>query len=123
MSTTTRGENLAAEQRAVDHAYDCYTARLAEMSGTSAATASASGKDGIANRIEAEARAASYGGLGDEALVFARVDALEEPGTEPRPWYVGRRVVWDASNEPVVLQWTSPWRGSGWTPGPRAPVR
>ncbi|MFF4385395.1 HelD family protein [Streptomyces sp. NPDC001552] len=108
MSTTTRGENLAAEQRAVDHAYDCYTARLAEMSGTSAATASASGKDGIANRIEAEARAASYGGLGDEALVFARVDAPEEPGTEPRPWYVGRRVVWDASNEPVVLQWTSP---------------
>ncbi|MFB6562499.1 HelD family protein [Streptomyces sp. NPDC056400] len=108
MSTTTRGEDLAVEQRAVDHAYDCYTARLAEMSGTSAATASASGKDGIANRIEAEARAASYGGLGDEALVFARVDAPEEPGTDPRPWYVGRRVVWDASNEPVVLQWTSP---------------
>ncbi|MER6250844.1 AAA family ATPase [Streptomyces sp. NPDC001584] len=108
MSTTTRGEGLAVEQRAVDHAYDCYTARLAEMSGTSAATASASGKDGIANRIEAEARAASYGGLGDEALVFARVDAPERPGTAPRPWYVGRRVVWDASNEPVVLQWTSP---------------
>ncbi|MGZ9931482.1 HelD family protein [Streptomyces sp. NC-S4] len=108
MSTTTRSEDLAVEQRAVDHAYDCYTARLAEMSGTSAATASASGKDGIANRIDAEARAASYGGLGDEALVFARVDAPEEPGEEPRPWYVGRRVVWDASNEPVVLQWTSP---------------
>ncbi|WKD34214.1 ATP-binding domain-containing protein [Streptomyces xanthophaeus] len=108
MSTTTRGEDLAVEQRAVDHAYDCYTARLAEMSGTSAATASASGKDGIANRIEAEARAASYGGLGDEALVFARIDAPEQPGTAPRPWYVGRRVVWDASNEPVVLQWTSP---------------
>ncbi|MFF4449338.1 HelD family protein [Streptomyces sp. NPDC001502] len=108
MSTTTRGEGLAVEQRAVDHAYDCYTARLAEMSGTSAATASASGKDGIANRIEAEARAASYGGLGDEALVFARVDAPERPGTASRPWYVGRRVVWDASNEPVVLQWTSP---------------
>ncbi|MFD7787355.1 ATP-dependent DNA helicase [Streptomyces nojiriensis] len=108
MSTTTRSEDLAVEQRAVDHAYDCYTARLAEMSGTSAATASASGKDGIANRIDAEARAASYGGLGDEALVFARVDAPEEPGREPRPWYVGRRVVWDASNEPVVLQWTSP---------------
>ncbi|MEY2226769.1 ATP-binding domain-containing protein [Streptomyces sp. BF23-19] len=108
MSTTTRDEDLAVEQRAVDHAYDCYTARLAEMSGTSAATASASGKDGIANRLEAESRAASYGGLGDEALVFARVDAPEGPGEEPRPWYVGRRVVWDAANEPVVLQWTSP---------------
>ncbi|MGW7064252.1 HelD family protein [Streptomyces sp. NPDC054904] len=108
MSTTTRDEVLAVEQHAVDHAYDCYTARLAEMSGTSAANASASGKDGIANRIEAEARAAAYGGLGDEALVFARVDAPEEPGTEPRPWYIGRRAVWDVSHEPVVLLWTSP---------------
>ncbi|MFK0255987.1 HelD family protein [Streptomyces sp. NPDC090445] len=108
MSTTTRNEILAVEQKAVDHAYDCYTARLAEMSGTSAATASASGKDGIANRAEAEARAAAYGGLGDEALVFARVDAPEEPDAAPRPWYIGRRGVRDASNEPVVLLWTSP---------------
>ncbi|MFF4320936.1 HelD family protein [Streptomyces sp. NPDC001568] len=108
MGTTTRDEVLAGEQRAVDHAYDCYSARLTEMSGTSAANASASGKDGIANRIGAEARAAAYGGLGDEALVFARVDAPDEPGTEPRPWYIGRRGVRDASNEPVVLLWTSP---------------
>ncbi|WP_033222638.1 HelD family protein [Kitasatospora phosalacinea] len=107
MSTTTRDEILAGEQRAVDHAYDCYTTKLAEMSGTSAATASASGKDGIANRAEAEARAESYGGLGSEALVFARVDAPEDPGGEPRPWYIGRRGVQDASHEPVVLLWTS----------------
>ncbi|MFI2084929.1 ATP-binding domain-containing protein [Streptomyces rubiginosohelvolus] len=108
MSTTTRDEILAGEQRAVDHAYDCYTTKLAELSGTSAATASASGKDGIANRAEAEARAAAYGGLGDEALVFARVDAPEDPGGEPRPWYIGRRSVHDASHELVVLPWTSP---------------
>ncbi|WP_435058697.1 HelD family protein [Streptomyces sp. bgisy060] len=108
MSTTTRDEILAGEQRAVDHAYDCYTAKLAELSGTSAATASASGKDGIANRADAEARAEAYGGLGDEALVFARVDAPEEPGGEPRPWYIGRRGVKDDANDPVVLLWTSP---------------
>ncbi|MFJ6484442.1 ATP-binding domain-containing protein [Streptomyces sp. NPDC091682] len=108
MSTTTRDETLAGEQRAVDHAYDCYTTRLAELSGTSAATASASGKDGIANRAEAETRAEAYGGLGDEALVFARVDAPEDPGGEPRPWYIGRRPVHDASHELVVLPWTSP---------------
>ncbi|MEU7279137.1 ATP-dependent DNA helicase [Streptomyces sp. NPDC045431] len=108
MSTTTRDEILAGEQRAVDHAYDCYTAKLAELSGASAATASASGKDGIANRAEAEARAEAYGGLGDEALVFARVDAPEDPGGDPRPWYIGRRGVHDASHEPVVLLWTSP---------------
>ncbi|MFD3803394.1 ATP-binding domain-containing protein [Streptomyces sp. NPDC058619] len=108
MSTTTRDETLAGEQRAVDHAYDCYTTKLAELSGTSAATASASGKDGIANRAEAEARAEAYGGLGDEALVFSRVDAPEDPGGEPRPWYIGRRSVHDASHELVVLPWTSP---------------
>ncbi|WP_031010182.1 HelD family protein [Streptomyces sp. NRRL F-5727] len=108
MSTTTRDEILAGEQRAVDHAYDCYTVKLAELNGTSAATASASGKDGIANRAEAEARAKAYGGLGDEALVFARVDAPEDPGGEARPWYIGRRSVHDASHELVVLPWTSP---------------
>ncbi|CAL9452711.1 ATP-binding domain-containing protein [Streptomyces sp. enrichment culture] len=108
MGTTTRDEVLAAEQKAVDHAYDCYAARLAEMSGTSAATASASGKDGIANRVDAETRAAAYGGLGTEALVFARVDAPEDPGGTPRPWYIGRRGVKDADREPVVVLWTSP---------------
>ncbi|MFC8537143.1 ATP-binding domain-containing protein [Streptomyces sp. NPDC057249] len=108
MSTTTRDEILAGEQRAVDHAYDCYTTKLAELSGTSAATASASGKDGIANRADAEARAAAYGGLGDEALVFARVDVPEDPGGEARPWYIGRRGVKDGANDPVVLLWTSP---------------
>uniref|UniRef100_A0AAU2JQ88 AAA family ATPase n=1 Tax=Streptomyces sp. NBC_00049 TaxID=2903617 RepID=A0AAU2JQ88_9ACTN len=108
MGTTTRDEILAVEQKAVDHAYDCYATRLAEMDGTSAATASASGKDGIANRAEAQERAAAFGGLGSEALVFARVDAPEEAGAEPRPWYIGRRSVHDSSHDPVVLLWTSP---------------
>ncbi|NJP68646.1 HelD family protein [Streptomyces spiramenti] len=108
MSTTTRADVLAGEQRAVDHAYACYDERLAAMSGSSAAKASATGKDGIANRVDAEARALAYGGLGDEALVYARVDAPEEPGDEPRPWYIGRRGVQDAENDPVVLLWTSP---------------
>ncbi|MEU5398812.1 ATP-dependent DNA helicase [Streptomyces sp. NPDC005963] len=108
MGTTTRETVIGIEQKAVDHAYDCYAARLAEMTGTSAATASANPKDGITNRIEAEARAEKYGGLGTEALVFARVDAPEDPGGEPRPWYIGRRVVYDATRELVVLPWTSP---------------
>ncbi|MFF8505135.1 ATP-binding domain-containing protein [Streptomyces anulatus] len=110
MSTSIRDDDeiLIGEQRAVDHAYDCYAAKLAELGGTSAAAASASGKDGIANRAAAEARAEAYGGLGDEALVFSRVDAPEAPGGEPRPWYIGRRGVSDATREPVVLLWTSP---------------
>ncbi|MEU2506390.1 ATP-binding domain-containing protein [Streptomyces sp. NPDC007863] len=108
MSTTIRDEVLAGEQRAVDHAYECYAAKLAELSGGSAATASATGKDGIANRAQAEATAEAYGGLGGEALVFARVDAPEDPGGEPQPWYIGRRGVKDSANDPVVLLWTSP---------------
>ncbi|MER6363828.1 ATP-binding domain-containing protein [Kitasatospora sp. NPDC001527] len=108
MSTTTRDGILAEEQSAVDHAYDCYTAKLAELTGSSAATASASGKDSIANRAEAQARAEAYGGLGDEALVFARVDAPEDPGGKPQPWYIGRRGVPDSENDPVVVLWTSP---------------
>ncbi|MFF8595950.1 HelD family protein [Streptomyces sp. NPDC015220] len=108
MSTTTRGEVIALEQKAVDHAYDCYEARLAEMSGNSAATASASGKDSVTVRKAAEKQAAAYGGLNNEALVFARVDAPEEPGQKPRPWYIGRRGVRDKDSEPVVLLWTSP---------------
>ncbi|MFF2790199.1 hypothetical protein ACFVT6_26175 [Streptomyces sp. NPDC058049] len=67
MSTTTRDEILAGEQRAVDHAYDCSTTKLAELSGTSAATASASGKDVIANQAEAQARSEAYGGLDDKS--------------------------------------------------------
>ncbi|MGW2766161.1 AAA family ATPase [Streptomyces sp. NPDC001275] len=107
--TTTRDQVIADEQKAVDHAYDCYTARLAEMSGTSAATASASGKDGIANRKDAEERAAAYGGLGNESLVFARIDAPEEPGGDVRKWYVGRRAVSDVhTRDTVVVLWTSP---------------
>ncbi|MEU5657101.1 AAA family ATPase [Streptomyces sp. NPDC047737] len=109
MRTAARNRIIADEQRAVDRAYDCYTARLAEMTGAAAAGASASGKDGIANKLDTEKKAEAYGGLGDEALVFARVDAPEDPGGAPRPWYVGRRPVSDVeTRDTVVVVWTSP---------------
>ncbi|MEV5784297.1 ATP-binding domain-containing protein [Streptomyces sp. NPDC052287] len=105
MGTTTRDEIIAVEQKAVDHAYNCYATRLAELTGGSVASASASGKDSVANRIEAEERAASYGGLGNESLVISRIDVQDEPD----PWYVGRRGVSDpATGDRVVLLWTSP---------------
>lgn len=120
--TTTREQVISDEQKAVDHAYDCYTARLAEMSGTSAATASASGKDGIANRKDAQERAAAYGGLGNESLVFARIDAPEEPGGDVRKWYVGRRAVSDVhTRDTVVVLWTSPLAKKWFQARPDAP--
>jgi hypothetical protein len=42
VSTTPRDAVIVIEQKAVDRAYDCYEARHAEMSSSSAATASAS---------------------------------------------------------------------------------
>lgn len=41
--------------------------------------------------------------------MIARVDAPEDPGEEPRPWYVGRRAVSDVrTRDTVVVLWTSP---------------
>ncbi|MER5599237.1 ATP-binding domain-containing protein [Streptomyces sp. NPDC002265] len=109
MSTTNRDEIIAVEQKAVDRAYGCYHERLAELSGGSMASASASGKDSVANRIDAEDKAAAYGGLGDASLVISRVDVQDAPGGEPDTWYVGRRAVSDVhTRDTVVVLWTTP---------------
>ncbi|MEU5594513.1 AAA family ATPase [Streptomyces sp. NPDC020298] len=108
MGTTTRDEIIAIEQKAVDRAYDCYAARLAELTGGSVASASASGKDSVANRLLAEERAAAYGGLGNASLVISRVDVQDGPGGEPDTWYVGRRAVSDVqTRDTVVVEWTN----------------
>lgn len=108
MGTTTRDQIIAVEQKAVDRAYDCYAARLAELTGGSVASASASGKDSVANRLAAEERAAAYGGLGDASLVISRVDVRDGPGGERDTWYVGRRAVSDVqTRDTVVVEWTN----------------
>ncbi|MGW7252656.1 HelD family protein [Streptomyces sp. NPDC054834] len=108
MGTTTRDEIIAIEQKAVDRAYECYAARLAELTGGSVASASASGKDSVANRLAAEERAAAYGGLGNASLVISRVDVQDGPGGEPDTWYVGRRAVSDVhTRDTVVVEWTN----------------
>ncbi|MEU4149472.1 AAA family ATPase [Streptomyces sp. NPDC026659] len=107
MSTTMRDEIIAQEQKSVDRAYDCYEKRLAELSGSSVASASASGKDSVANQKDTEAKAAEYGGLGEASLVVSRVDV--QPGEESDTFYVGRRAVSDVeTRETVVVLWTAP---------------
>ncbi|WP_328900945.1 AAA family ATPase [Streptomyces sp. NBC_00441] len=99
---------IAAEQKAVDHAYACYEARLAEMTDGSSAQASASGKDSIANRAEAESNALEYR-LEGEPLVVLRIDTQESDESQPETWYVGRRSVFDvATRDQVVVRWTNP---------------
>lgn len=106
MSVPAHAEVIAVEQAKVDFAYDCYEARLARMSGESVAKASATGKDGIANRQEADKQAEAYGGLGGENLVIGRVDA-SDPAEGIETWYIGRRGVWDDDHNQVVVNWTN----------------
>ncbi len=108
MSTTTRDEIIAEEQKAVDRAYHCYEQRLAELSGGSVALASASGKDSVANQKDAEEKAAAYAGLGDASLVVSRVDTQVTPGETPERWYLGLRAVSDVTTrDTVVVLWTT----------------
>ncbi|MFJ8011670.1 UvrD-helicase domain-containing protein [Streptomyces sp. NPDC096339] len=108
MSTSPRAAVIATEQKAVDHAYACYEARLVEMTNGSSAQASASGKDSIANRAEAESSAMEYR-LDGEALVVLRIDTQETDESQPETWYVGRRSVFDvATRDQVVVRWTNP---------------
>ncbi|WP_415923455.1 HelD family protein [Streptomyces sp. WI03-4A] len=106
MEVRAHEEVIATEQKRVDFAYDCYEARLAQMSGKSVAKASASGKDSVANLIKAQELAAAYGGLGDESLVIGRVD-VSDPDEGMETWYVGRRGVSDDEHNRVVVEWTN----------------
>ncbi|MET8854813.1 ATP-binding domain-containing protein [Streptomyces sp. NPDC004579] len=122
MSTTPRDAVIATEQKAVDRAYDCYEARLAEMTSPSAASASASGKDGITVREKAESAAEEYGGLGGEALVISRVDVQEAGDAEPETFYIGRRHVFDTeTRDQVVVSWTNPIAVSWYNARPETP--
>ncbi|MFD7903843.1 AAA family ATPase [Kitasatospora sp. NPDC059747] len=107
MSTSSRSAVIATEQRAVDRAYACYEAKLAELSGDAAARAAASGKDGIAARAESSARAEVFR-LEGENLVTMRVDTRSDESGEPEVFYVGRRTVHDAeTRDTVVISWTN----------------
>lgn len=98
---------LAAEQKAVDRAYACYEAQLTEMTDGSAAGAAASGKDGVAIRRAAEAKADEYR-LDGESLVVMRVDAQGNGDSEPETFYLGRRKVSDIeTRDLVVVPWTN----------------
>ncbi|MET8629589.1 AAA family ATPase [Kitasatospora sp. NPDC004669] len=107
MSTSSRSAVIATEQRAVDRAYACYEAKLAELSGGASAQAAASGKDGIAARVESLARAEAFR-LEGENLVTMRVDTGADGTGEPEVFYVGRRTVHDAeTRDAVVISWTN----------------
>jgi DNA helicase IV len=96
---------LEAEQRYVDRAYARLEVMLgdARRSAARAAAASESAgplRDALVNN--ALARAAHLA-IGDEPLIFGRVDLREG-----RPMYIGRAAVYDEHHEPLVTDWRAP---------------
>ncbi|WP_052745462.1 helicase domain-containing protein [Allosalinactinospora lopnorensis] len=103
MAKEDRAAVIAAEQRAVDHAYNCLERKMQETKRLSESPAGASAKDNAAQRREFQKRLASYEDLGGKSLVFARVDV--EEGEEPETFYLGRRAVRDGDRNLVVIDW------------------
>ncbi|MFE9859719.1 UvrD-helicase domain-containing protein [Streptomyces sp. NPDC005780] len=99
-----RAAALAAEQRAVDHAYSCLERARQEASELSGLDVAASGKDSIDARRTWERELASLD-IGGRSLVFMRADVDEGGGRET--FYVGRRMVRDEQLNPVVVSWSS----------------
>ena len=97
--------DLDAEQRHLDHAYDCLAAMRERTEATLAI------EDTAAQAVDAEIarwhitqRLRSLD-VDVPGLAFGRID---EEGTPRQPgptWYVGRRHVEDARGEPVVVDW------------------
>ncbi|QQM43675.1 UvrD-helicase domain-containing protein [Streptomyces liliifuscus] len=101
---TRRAVVLAAEQRAVDHAYFCLERARQVASELSGLDAAASGKDSIDARRTWERELASLD-IAGKSLVFMRADVDEGEGRET--FYVGRRLVRDQQLNPVVVSWSS----------------
>ncbi|QBI54367.1 HelD family protein [Streptomonospora litoralis] len=104
MGDKYRAAVIAAEQRAVDHAYRCFEDSRQETTRLRDNPAGASTKDNSDLRRSHQKKLESYD-LRGESLVTARVD-LQESG-EPETLYVGRRTVRDADRNIVVVDWRS----------------
>ncbi|WP_338702296.1 UvrD-helicase domain-containing protein [Streptomyces sp. Q6] len=98
---------LLAEQRSVDHAYECLEQTRQEATDLKAVSAAASGKDAI-DVNQAWQRELEALDLGGNALVFLRADVTETTDGERETYYIGRRTVRDAERNRVVLSWTAP---------------
>ncbi|MFD7709729.1 HelD family protein [Streptomyces sp. NPDC059786] len=115
-----RSDVLAAEQKAVDHAYQCLERTRHEAAELKKVGAAASGKDAIdVNR--SWRRELDSLDLGRNSLVFMRADVVD--GTDRETFYIGRRAVFDAERNPAVISWSAPaavrWRlTSEQDPGP-----
>ncbi len=114
MPTDPPDPELAAEQTVVDHAYDCLERRRDAAKAVRATTDDSPGGT-FANRYERDVivegvdRRLAQLELGDQSLVFGRIDLeSREPGTAGERYHIGRLAVADESDDPVVVDWRAP---------------
>jgi len=102
---------LALEQAHVDHAHACLDAardralgltRMVEV-GRGGTNQARFEREAIIEQVVARLE---HLDLGDAALVFGRID--QEPEAGGGVFHVGRVGVWDAEQEPVVVDWRAP---------------
>lgn len=110
---TERHPDFAAEQAHIDHAYDCLERSRSEawklrnltepgLGGTFQARYERDVFD------EALLKRLSELELGDDALVFGRIDRRAEAPGGLETFHIGRLAVSDERREPVVVDWRAP---------------
>ncbi|MFM9082903.1 MAG: HelD family protein [Actinomycetota bacterium] len=110
---TARHPELEAEQAFIDRAYECLEATKRDALKIRELTATGPGGTHQA-RVERNAFDESIVKrlerleLGDEALVFGRIDRLVEGPEGTEAFHIGRLAVADENREPVVVDWRAP---------------
>lgn len=109
----TSHPELAAEQAYVDHAYECLDeSRTRARSLRSMVEVGKGGTEQA--RWEREmiegnvAHRLAQLELGDNSLVFGRIDTAADNGSSGDTYYIGRTSVADDAQEPVVVDWRAP---------------
>ena len=110
---TARHPELEAEQAFIDRAYECLEAAKRDALKIRELTATGPGGT-LQARVERNAFDESIVKrlekleLGDDALVFGRIDRLVEGPVGTEAFHIGRLAVADENREPVVVDWRAP---------------
>ncbi|WP_433365230.1 HelD family protein [Streptosporangium sp. CA-115845] len=97
---------IAEEQRAVDHAYDCVERRRLGADRVRSTHGQEHPDAGLPFVPDVPPEFGVEDDLGEQPLVFMRVDVADDPdGRET--WRIGRRAVRDAEGDLVVISWTT----------------
>ncbi|MER6178369.1 hypothetical protein [Streptosporangium sp. NPDC001681] len=97
---------IAEEQRAVDHAYDCVERRRLGADRVRSTHGQEHPDTGLPFVPDVPPEFGVEDDLGEQPLVFMRVDVADDPdGRET--WRIGRRAVRDAEGDLVVISWTT----------------